>query len=104
MSCKTEKGNAMLVNFSTVAELEIVIVIISWQSDMTTQYVSVGGIFPVNKCRQQRKSKSKSKKTLFKVGQCKQTTLALTWRVLVADKYTCDQYNRKHIIKPQCKR
>ena len=25
------------------------------------------------------KSKSKSKKTLFKVGQCKQTTLALTW-------------------------
>ena len=26
-----------------------------------------------------KKSKSKSKKTLFKVGQCKQTTLALTW-------------------------
>ena len=25
------------------------------------------------------KSKRKSKKTLFKVGQCKQTTLALTW-------------------------
>ena len=77
MSCKTEKGNAMLANFSTVAELEIVIVIISWQSHMTTPYVSVGGIVPVNKCRQQRKSKSK--KTLFKVGQCKQTTLALTW-------------------------
>ena len=67
-------------------------------------YCIVGGSdFPVcwiHHITWSKKSTSKNKKTLSKVGQCKNNISShLKW-VLVADKHACDQYNR--IRLPNC--